>query len=254
MISIRNVSHKYGSQNILSDLSVDFPKGKVTALIGPNGAGKSTLLSLISRQTDLKSGQITLDDVNINDFKPKDLALRMALVTQQNGVESRLRVRDLVGFGRWPQHQGRPCAEDHIIIDQAIQKFELEDISTRFLDEISGGQKQRAFIAMAYAQTTDWLLLDEPLNNLDIRHAKTLIQYLRKLAHYDQKSIIMVIHDINYAISGSDHIIALKNGKLSFCGQTEEVATSNSLSSLYETSIDVVKHGDRAFAYHHNAI
>lgn len=251
MISVSNIQHNIGGRIILKDMSVDIPKGKITALIGPNGAGKSTLLNLIARQTNVQQGHILLEDIDIAAARPQDLALRMAVVAQHVGVASRLRVRELVSFGRWPQHHGRPTAVDTAAVAAALDIFDLKDIAARFLDEISGGQRQRAFVAMAYAQDTDWLLLDEPLNNLDIRYAKSLMQHLRTMVDHHDKSVVIVIHDLNYALANSDHFIAIKDGKIAFAGETAQVATSSALSDLFETQVDVVRQNNRVLAYHH---
>lgn len=146
-------------------------------------------------------------------IRQQDLALQLALVSQQNGIASRIRIRDLVAFGRWPHHQGRPQAVDKAKTAEALDRFELTDLGGRFLDEVSGGQRQRAFVAMAYCQDTDWLLLDEPLNNLDLRFATALMSQLKTLSREAGKGIAIVIHDLNYAINYADHIVALKDGQ-----------------------------------------
>lgn len=251
MISVSNLTHSLGGRLILDNVSIDIPKGKVTALIGPNGAGKSTLLHLIARQTVAQKGVIKLDGLDIAKAPLKEIALRMAVVAQNLGVASRLRVRDLVSFGRWPQHQGRPTKIDHDAVQVALQEFHLENISTRFLDEISGGQRQRAFVAMAYAQDTDWLLLDEPLNNLDIRYAKSFMTHLRKIVAEKEKSIVIVIHDLNYALANADHFIAIKDGKVFFSGETSQVATSQNLSDLFDAQVSILESDGKQFAYHH---
>lgn len=251
MISVSNLSHQLGNRLILDSLSLDIPKGKIVALIGPNGAGKSTLLHLIACQDDYKTGKILLDDQEVPLIPSADLALRMAVVAQNLGVASRLKVRDLVGFGRWPQHQGRPSKSDEEAVEKALEEFHLLDLSDRFLDEISGGQRQRAFVAMAYVQDTDWLLLDEPLNNLDIRYAKSLMSHLRKMVMEDNKSILIVIHDLNYALASADYFIAMKDGKIAFSGDAKEVITSKSLSDLYDTDVTVLEQDGKRFAFHH---
>lgn len=251
MIEIQNLSHSIGSSSILSDVSVSIPAQKVTALIGPNGAGKSTLLNLVSRQDDIQTGKILFQGNDLTKIDQRDLAKRMAVVAQQVGVASRLKVRELIGFGRWPQNNGRPTQHDHNIIESALVQFELVDLADRFLDEISGGQRQRAFVAMAYVQDTDWLLLDEPLNNLDLSHAKTLMRELNRIATKDRKSIVIVLHDLNYTIRWADHIIALKNGKIVADGPTPEVATTQTLSQLYETEVEVSQlNGAPIVSYH----
>lgn len=251
MIAVSTLSHSLANRLILNDISVDIPKGKITALIGPNGAGKSTLMHLIARQNPVQAGVITLDEHDIAQTASAEMALRMAVVAQEVGVASRLRVRDLVAFGRWPQHQGRPTETDKIAVEKALEEFHLLDLSDRFLDEISGGQRQRAFVAMAYVQDTDWLLLDEPLNNLDIRYAKSLMAQLRKMVEEKNKSIVIVIHDLNYALANADYFIAVKEGKVVFAGETSDVATSESLSDLYDAEVNIIESDGKRFAFHH---
>lgn len=252
MISVTGLTHAIGKAQVLEDINVDIPKGGVTALIGPNGAGKSTLLNLVARQDIVQTGQVTLDDEDIGLIDHRALALRLAVVAQDVGVASRLRIRDLVGLSRWPHSRGRPTPQDAERVEQALDQFDLTHLASRFLDEVSGGQRQRAFVAMAYAQDTDWLLLDEPLNNLDLRYARALMSELHGLAHTQDKSIVIVLHDLNYAISWADRIIAMKNGRVAFEGATKDVVTSQALSDLYETPVFVDRTGDKPFIRHHD--
>lgn len=251
MISVQGLSHHIGKSMIFNEIDVNIAKGGVTALIGPNGAGKSTLLNLIARQVPVQTGRVMLDGAEIAQMGHRDLALRMAVVAQDVGVASRLRIRNLVGFGRWPHAQGRPTPQDAEFVERALVQFDLTPFSERFLDEVSGGQRQRAFLAMAYAQDTDWLLLDEPLNNLDLRYARDLMAELHILARDAGKSIVIVLHDLNYAISWADRIIAMKNGRIAFEGDTAKVATSTVLSDLYDTEVIIDDTGATPFVRHH---
>ncbi len=251
MIDISGVSYAIGKAQILKDVSLHIPCGQITALIGPNGAGKSTLLNLMSGQEPLQTGTVSVDALHIGQTRPRDLALKMAVVAQHVGVASRLRVRDLISFGRWPHNQGRPTAADHTMIAQALDRFDLNALADRFLDEVSGGQRQRAFVAMAYAQDTDWLLLDEPLNNLDLRHASRLMAELHRLAREQDKSIVIVLHDLNYAVAWADHVVAMKNGALAFEGATQKVTNAENLSALYDTDVRLVQTEDEVFVAHH---
>jgi iron complex transport system ATP-binding protein len=235
MIQIEGVSHQIAGQGVLRDVSVRLPKGGTTALIGPNGAGKSTLLNLIGRQLPLQSGQITLDGLDLSATKGPALALKMALVAQHVGVASRLRVSELIGFGRWPHSRGHMTQADHDAVELALELYDLRALRGRFVDELSGGQRQRAFVAMAHAQDTEWLLLDEPLNNLDMFHARGLMQRLHDISHANvaNKSIVIVLHDINFASAWADEIVALKDGKILFQGPPDEVLTSDAIFELY---------------------
>ncbi|GAB1361021.1 ATP-binding cassette domain-containing protein [Rhodobacter sp.] len=198
MISVEGVSHRIGAAQILSDIALTLPAGKITALIGPNGAGKSTLLSLIARLSAVQAGRITVEGLDVALAPTGDLAKAMAILPQHAGVASRLRVRELVAFGRWPHHRGRPTPQDHALVKVAMEQMALAGLADRFLDELSGGQRQRAHLAMAFAQSTNWLLLDEPLAALDMAHARSLMQELARLRDAG-RSVVMVLHEVNHA-------------------------------------------------------
>lgn len=235
MIDIRNVSYQIAGQPILRDVSLQLDKGGVVALIGPNGAGKSTLLSLVSRLLPLQSGAISIDDLRIGAATDNALAQTLAILPQDLTVASRLTVRDLVGFGRYPYHRGRPGAEDHALIQAALSLFDLSDLAERQLETLSGGQRQRAFVAMAYAQDTDYLLLDEPLNNLDIAASRSLMTILKDMATGRGRTVVIVLHDINYAAAYADRIIALKSGEVVADGSPEVVVTDQLLQKVFQT-------------------
>ncbi|MEM5475520.1 ATP-binding cassette domain-containing protein [Pacificibacter sp. AS14] len=254
MISIEHVSYKIGDTPIISDVTTALPKGKVTALIGPNGAGKSSLLNIIARQATATTGTVEIDGLDVTQTDPRILAHKMAIVSQHVGVASRLRVRDLIGFGRWPHNHGRPTQIDVDKIDEALSQFDLEPLAHRFVDELSGGQRQRAFVAMGFVQDTDWVLLDEPLNNLDLRHARALMAHLKQMSAQHGKSIVIVLHDLNFAMSWADHIVALKNGQVAFSGPTRDVAHASSLSDLYNTDVQIHAQGEQFFVAHHGPL
>ena len=241
MIRVENLSRVINGQRILSDVSLEVPSGGVTALIGPNGAGKSTLLNFIARQMPLVSGRVVVDGLDLVATDNNTLAKKMALVSQHVGVASRLRVRELVQFGRWPHAKGRLRQRDHDAVDAALEAFDLVNLGDRFLDQLSGGQRQRAFVAMAMAQETDWLLLDEPLNNLDMYHAHGLMRELHNLSRTQKKSILIVIHDINQACAWADHIISMQNGRPVHFGAPKEVVAPDNLEQLYGIRSNVVE-------------
>lgn len=239
MIKVNNVSKTIGKKSILNDVSVDIHKGKITAIIGPNGAGKSTLLSAITRLMDYDNGEITLDDKNIHKIPSEDIAKQLAVLKQSNHTNLKITVRDLVSFGRFPYSKGRLTKEDNRIIDEAIEYLALEEYEDRFIDSLSGGQKQRAYIAMTLAQDTDYIFLDEPLNNLDMKHSVQMMQLLRRLVREKNKSIIIVIHDINFASCYADEIIALKDGEVILSGHKDEVIHKDNLKRVYDMDINI---------------
>lgn len=182
MIKLTGLTKKYGKSLVVDDASAMFPKGEVTSIIGPNGAGKSTLLSMASRLTESDAGEVVIGDKLLTEWDTKELAKHLAVLRQSNNINMRFTIRELVCFGRFPHSQGRLKDEDHKIVDTALEHLGITDIQNKYLDELSGGQRQMAFIAMVVAQDTDYVFLDEPLNNLDIKHSVEIMQTLRRLA------------------------------------------------------------------------
>ncbi|MGO1520165.1 MAG: iron ABC transporter ATP-binding protein [Sphingobacterium sp.] len=244
MIEIKNISKSYGNKIILDDISVQFPEGKVVALIGGNGTGKSTLLSIISRLVKKDAGEINLLDQDIYAMTNRDFAKRLSILKQSNHPNVRLTVRELVSFGRFPHSQGRLKAEDEQKIDEAINYMALQDIQHSYLDELSGGQRQRAFLAMLLVQDTEYILLDEPLNNLDLRHSVEIMRILRNLADNLGKTIIVVVHDINFAVSYADYIVALKDHKVLYYGATDEIMQEDKLKAIFDLDMRIVSHNN----------
>lgn len=252
MIEIEGVSHGYAATPVLRDVSLRLAKGGITALIGPNGAGKSTLLSLAARLLPLRTGRIAVDGLDVARTPSRDLALKIAVLRQETALGTRVTVRDLVGFGRYPHCQGRPGPDDRAAVEEAIAQFDLGPLSQRFLDELSGGQRQRAHLAMTFAQGTDWLLLDEPLNNLDMAHSRALMARLADLVRGSARSVVTVVHEVNYAAAWADHVVAMKNGRVVAQGAPEAVLTEPVLSALYDTPVEVMRHDDRPLVLHHH--
>ncbi|MCM3598527.1 ABC transporter ATP-binding protein [Metabacillus idriensis] len=250
MVEVSKVSKRYGNKNVVEDVSVRVKKGKITSFIGPNGAGKSTLLSMVSRLIKKDTGQVFIDGTDIGEWKSNDLAKKISILKQSNHLNIRLTIRDLVSFGRFPYSQGKLTNEDVKHVDEAIQYMELQDMEDKYLDQLSGGQQQRAFIAMVIAQNTEYVLLDEPLNNLDMKHSVQIMKVLRRLVNELGKTVVIVIHDINFASCYSDFIVALKDGKIVKEGPVEEIITSPVLKEIYEMDIDIQTiNGNRICVY-----
>ncbi|VCU57176.1 Petrobactin ABC transporter, ATP-binding protein [Tritonibacter mobilis] len=235
MIEVQNLSHDIHGAPILRDISVSVPKGGVVALVGPNGAGKSTLLSLMARLIPRQQGRITVDELVVGESDDKDLARRLAILPQTVHAASRLTVRDLVGFGRYPYHRGRPTPDDRAMVEDGMRLFDLLALAERSLDTLSGGQRQRAFVAMTYVQDTDYLLLDEPLNNLDLAASRALMARLRDLADNKDRTVIIVLHDINFATAYADRVLVMKEGRLCADGAPQDVITETLIQSVFET-------------------
>ena len=253
MIVTESLRKAYGTHVVVDGVSLALPAGGVTSIIGPNGAGKSTLLSMISRLLPMDAGRVRVDGLDVATTDSATLARRLAVLRQDNQVAVRLTVQDLVAFGRYPHSRGRPGADDRLHIDRAIAYLGLDELRTRYLDELSGGQRQRAFVAMALAQDTDYLLLDEPLNNLDIKHSSRMMALLRRAADELGHTVVVVLHDINFASWYSDTIVAMKHGRIHSEGPPADIIDATLLSDLYDTPIQVAEVDGRRICLFYDA-
>ena len=240
-MKIRNVNKFYGNSKVVDDVTFQLPKGKVISMIGPNGAGKSTALNMVTRLIERDGGEILLDDKDILSYKSKDLAKRLSILTQTNNINMKLTVKELIAFGRFPYSGSNLTSEDYRHVNEAMAYMELTDLKDRFIDELSGGQRQRAYIAMVIAQDTEYIFLDEPTNNLDIYHASQMMRLVRKLCDELGKTVILVLHDINFASSYSDYIIAFKDGKVHKAGYVSDVMTRETLKELYKVDFEIME-------------
>ena len=239
MIEVKNLTKKYGSKTVVDNVSFNIEKGKITSFIGPNGAGKSTVLSMISRIMDKDNGTVIIDGTELEKWNDKELAKKLSILKQSNNINVRLTIREIVSFGRYPHCEGRLKEEDIKYVDEAIAYMELTDIQHRYLDELSGGQRQRAYIAMVLAQNTEYVFLDEPLNNLDMKHSVSMMKVFRRLVDELNKTVVIVMHDINFASVYSDNIVVLKNGKLAKNDTTDKIINKETLEDIYEIDFDI---------------
>ncbi|WP_101652717.1 ABC transporter ATP-binding protein [Brevibacterium ihuae] len=240
MISLESVTKNYTSEVAIGPVDLEIPDSGVTALVGPNGAGKSTLLTMIGRLMGMDEGTIEIAGYDIATTKSRDLAKIVSILRQENHFVTRLTVRQLVGFGRFPHSQGRLNRNDEDVISRSIDFLGLTELEGRYLDELSGGQRQRAYVAMVLAQDTDYVLLDEPLNNLDMRHSVQMMQHLRRAAVELGRTVVIVLHDINFAGHYADRICAVKDGKVVTMGTPEEIMRDEVLSHVFDTDVTVV--------------
>lgn len=239
MIEVKNLTKKYNNKNVVDNVTLKIPKGKITSFIGPNGAGKSTLLSMISRLIKKDNGQVFIEGKEISQWKSEELSKKLSILKQANNINIRLTIRELVSFGRFPYSKGVLTKEDWKYVDEAIEYMKLTDIKDKYLDELSGGQRQRAYIAMVIAQDTEYILLDEPLNNLDMKHSVEIMKILRRLVEDFGKTIVIVIHDINFASCYSDYIVALKDGVVAKEGNINEIIDKKVLDEIYEMDFNI---------------
>ena len=238
-MNIKELTKTYDGKTVVDSVSFEIPKGKVLSLIGPNGAGKSTVMGMISRLIARDEGLVDFHGKDIGKWKSRELSKKLAILTQSNQIQMKLTVQELVAFGRFPYSGNRITKEDQDIIDQAIAYMELEDMKDQFIDELSGGQRQRAMIAMVIAQDTEYVLLDEPTNNLDIYHAANMMKIVRRLCDELGKTVVLVLHEINYAAFYSDYICAFVDGRIAKFGTVEEVMTKENLSEIYQVDFEI---------------
>ncbi len=239
MIKVRNLFKSYGEKTVVDDVSLNLEKGKLISFIGSNGAGKSTVLSMISRLISKNAGEVYIEEQELSQWNKNELSKKISILRQANYMNIRLTVRELVSFGRFPYSQGRLTREDKRMVDKALDYMNLRVFENRYIDELSGGERQMAFIAMTIAQDTEYIFLDEPLNNLDMKHSVEIMKVLRNLVDELNKTVIIVIHDINFASCYSDYIVALKNGRIIKEGNTNEIIRSNVLKDIYDLDIQI---------------
>jgi len=240
VITLKDVSKKYSSSVAIGPVTLEIPTGGLTALVGPNGAGKSTMLTMVGRLMGIDEGSIEVSGYDVATTNSKDLAKIVSILRQENHFVTRLTVRQLVGFGRYPHSKGRLNQADEEIVSRSIDFLDLGELEGRYLDELSGGQRQRAYVAMVLAQDTDTVLLDEPLNNLDMKHSVVMMQHLQRAAAELNRTIVIVLHDINFAGHYADYICAMKHGKVVQFGTPEQIMQDEILTEVFETPVSVI--------------
>lgn len=251
MLEVKGITKIYGNKKVLDNVSLTIKKYSITSFIGPNGAGKSTLLNIMNKMIKMSKGDIFLDGISLKNYKEEDRAKKVAILKQNNNILLKLTIRELVEFGRYPHSKGKLNDVDIEKINQALIYMNLKNIENKYIDELSGGQRQRAFIAMVLAQDTEYILLDEPLNNLDMKHSVEIMRLLKKLCKDLKKTVVIVIHDINFASCYSDYIVALKDGKLIIDNSTKEVMQKKVLESVYDIQMKIQEiNGNRICVYY----
>lgn len=232
----------YGGADIVHDLDLAVPDGRISVIVGANGCGKSTLLRGLARLLKPRSGSVSLDGRPLEEWRSTDVARVLGLLPQAPVAPDGITVGDLVGRGRYP-HQGwfrRWTAEDDAAVEIALEATGTADLAGRNLAELSGGQRQRVWVAMTLAQDTDLVLLDEPTTFLDISHQVELLDLLTDLNRHHGKTIVMVLHDLNLACRYADHIVAMKDGRIAAEGTPAEVITSDVVADVFGLSCQVV--------------
>ncbi|HDM8042969.1 TPA: Fe(3+) dicitrate ABC transporter ATP-binding protein FecE [Vibrio campbellii] len=235
MLKTHQLSVSYGKENIIHNLDLDIPEGKITALIGPNGSGKSTLLKTLCRINKQFDGSLTVYDKSIKDYADKELSRYISLLPQVLTTPEDITVRRLVEYGRSPylSYWGRLTQDDHEKVDKAIAATQIEELVDKKVDALSGGQRQRVWIAMVLAQDTPIVMLDEPTTYLDLSHQVELMKLIQKL-NAAGKTVIVVLHDLNQACRYCDHLVVLKKGQVTHQGAPEEIFTQSLLKEVFD--------------------
>lgn len=241
-MEIKNITFAYRDKvTRLNDVSAKIHQGKVTTIIGPNGSGKSTLMGVLTNNLTPQKGAIILDGKSINKFKPKELARTLGVVHQQNVAPDDMTVEKLAYYGRLPYRStfSPQSKKDDQMVEWALKSTGLYERRHLTIDSLSGGQQQRVWIAMALAQDTPFLFLDEPTSNLDIYYQYEILDLVKQLRDNHHLTIVMVLHDINQALQYSDHIIAMKDGKIIANGDPNEVVTKDLIYKVYGVNVIV---------------
>lgn len=242
-LSAENISVRLGGKEILRNVSCNFLSGKKTAIIGPNGAGKSTLLKILCLLIKNFSGNVKIDGIDIRTLGRNNLARIMAILPQERDAPHDTTVKQLISFGRFPYRKffGGNSSEDDAAIKNALEITKLTDFANRQVISLSGGEKQRAWLAMTLAQRPKILLLDEPTTYLDISHQLEVMDIISDVNKKFSTTIIMVLHDINHARLFSDQILIIKDKKVFAAGNPKKILSAQTLSDIFNVEADIFK-------------
>ncbi|MDO5522215.1 MAG: ABC transporter ATP-binding protein [bacterium] len=241
MIKVENVSFSYGKKQVLKDISLEIKEGKITTILGQNGCGKSTLFNIMTKNLPLKHGKISIQGNDITKIKLREFSRLLATVHQYNIVPEALTVEELVAYGRLPYAHTKECYKNEEYINRAIEAAKLTEIRHELVSNLSGGQMQRVWIAMAIAQNTKILFLDEPTTYLDVHHQIELLRLIKRLQETYQLTVVMILHEINQAVHYSDEIIALKDGHVLYSGEPDGFTTTEMMKDVYGIELEIIK-------------
>ena len=241
IMSVENLSYSYGKTEVLTGVSMDFYQGTFYGIIGPNGCGKSTLLKNLYGYLTPKNGRVRINDEDISKMKARKRSQHVAYVPQETHTGFDFTVFDVIAMGRNPYHTGLDSlnSEDIDCIMTAMKETSTIKLKDKSINELSGGEKQRAILARAFAQDSEIILMDEPVSMLDINHQIEIMDLARSLADQKNKTIICVLHDLNLAAQYTQHIFLMSNGNVSKAGMPDEVLTEEILSSVYGVDVKV---------------
>ncbi len=234
-ISLQGVDVAYNSREVLKNININVKKGDFISILGRNGSGKSTIIKAISQNVELNAGKVIMFGQESKKFRRKELAQRVGYLMQFNAITHRISVYDYVAYGRIPFKKALQGLnqKDHEIIIEALRQTELIDLQKRSLTELSGGEKQRVYLAMCLAQQPEVIILDEPTNHLDIKFQYDLLKLIRKINQEKRVTVICVLHDLNQAIKFSDYLVMLKEGEIFKSGITENCITEANIEAVF---------------------
>jgi iron complex transport system ATP-binding protein len=231
----------YGDTTIIDDLNLNIPTGEITVFVGANGCGKSTLLRSLARLLRPKSGSILLEGDAISSMPTKDVAKRLAILPQGPIAPEGLTVLQLVKQGRYPYQSwlNQWSKEDEEMVNRALEATQMKEFADRSVDSLSGGQRQRAWIAMTLAQKTEIILLDEPTTYLDMTHQIEILDLLFDLNEKEQRTVVMVLHDLNLACRYAHHIVAMSDQKIYAQGRPEDVIQPEMVRDVFHMECEI---------------
>ncbi|BEP27737.1 ABC transporter ATP-binding protein [Helicovermis profundi] len=242
-VEIKNLNYSYVNKEIIKDISLSISHGSFNCILGPNGSGKTTLVKNIVKLLYPSKDTIYISNKEINEYKRKELSRKIALVPQSTIIEYDFTVEEIVMMGRMP-YQKRfktETEEDYLIVKESMIKTDTYVLKDRFINNLSGGEKQRAIIARAIAQEPQVLVLDEPVSYLDIHHQVEIMKLIKKLSLEKGITVITILHDVNLAIEYADNIVLLKDGKVYSSGSSENIVNEKSIKEVYDVNVAVIK-------------
>lgn len=244
-IEVEDVSVSFGSKTVLRHVTCRIERGDIVAVVGPNGCGKSTLLKTMSRMIRPDTGRVKVFGRPVGSFSRKELARNLAILPQIHDVPEDMTVRELVRLGRFPYRKfcGLGAARDEIYVEKALHAVHLEDDGDRTVRQLSGGEQQRAWLAMLLAQRSPVLLLDEPTTYLDLNHQLHILNLLRHVNEKLGLTIVIILHDLNQALQYTRRVVVMKDGAVVGSGDVETVVTPDMVRNVFGVETEVVKTG-----------
>jgi iron complex transport system ATP-binding protein len=240
MIHLSGVYKKYNGVTALAIPELEIQENRLIAIIGPNGSGKSTLLSCIANSIKPTSGNIFIDGIEVRRYDRIEFAKKVSIMNQSTDVNLNLTIEDLVSFGRYPYSKGNLTGEDKEIINEAIFNTDIYHIRNKYITQVSGGERQRALLSLLLAQQSKYILLDEPLNNLDMKSSAQLMNLLRNIVYDNGVTVLIVLHDINFAMNYADSLILMDKGQIAHYGSPESIRLNGIMSEIYGVPIEIL--------------